>query len=96
MDESNERAESRVGEISGPKTSLDGLNLEGFLRGIMDDLAALRRGEITVIEARARAQPSHEFLRGVNMLLSGAKLKMKAIEASAKTVGDGKGVESDG
>ena len=90
MEEPNERTKKGLGEPASPKEGLDALNLESFLLGLMDDLKNLRNGNITVIEARARAQLAHEFLRGVNMVLSGAKMKMKAIEASAKTVG-GKG-----
>ncbi len=48
--------------------------LSKFTRNLIQDLEALRRGDISLPEARVRAQLAREVLRSIHIQLQGSKL----------------------
>lgn len=68
----------------------DALGLVEYVRGIFGDLEALRKKEITIEEARVRAQMAEAGLAGVRVILQGQKFLM----ANAKLLNDGTGGEA--
>lgn len=49
------------------------LNLDEIILGLVEDLKALRRNEISVRDARARADLGREILRGVRLVIEARK-----------------------
>lgn len=57
---------------SAPATQT--LGLDGIIGGLADDLKALRRGEITVNDALARAALAKQIFNGARLYLQATKL----------------------
>jgi hypothetical protein len=54
-------------------TLADTFQLRPFVQSLMDDLKALRAGEISVPDAYARAQLARQVLRGVSLAVTAQK-----------------------
>ena len=81
---SRRRADPGAG--TGPILGAD--ELARFTLGVMADLDRLRRGEISLEDARARAKLAHEALRGVGLLLAAQRfLSSRAREVAALAAG---------
>lgn len=63
--------------------TMRGLNIIGITEGILEDLAKLRAGNISVSDARARAELAKQALRAVGYVLQAQKM----LSADAKQIG---------
>jgi len=52
-----------------PENLSDRLSLEALIAGLLDDLKQLRRGQISVRDAHARAELARQILRGVHYVV---------------------------
>ena len=86
MDEHELRAEESLVGSPSASESLSGLNLEDFVKSMMQDLRDLRSGKITIFEANARSKLAHQAMRGVHLLLQGARMFNKEVEQNAKAI----------
>jgi hypothetical protein len=60
-------------------------SVEAMIGGLADDLAALRGGQISVEDARVRAELAKQFLNGVRLVVNAQKfLAANAKEIQAK------------
>lgn len=69
-------SEDNVGDGPSPHDAAplsDRLNLSNFIAGLMNDLALLRAGKISVLDARARAELARQTLRGVHYVITAQK-----------------------
>lgn len=64
--------------------TMGALNIVGITSGILDDLDKLRSGEISVSDARARADLARQALRAVGYVLQAQKL----LSDAALQIGD--------
>jgi hypothetical protein len=68
-----------------PETLGQRLDLNQILKGLAGDLKALRGGEISVQQARVRAELAREFLRGVRLLVEAEKfISVRALPVGAR------------
>lgn len=56
------------------QTLAERLNLQDLIGGLVGDLRALRRGEISVREAHARAELARQILRGVHYVVQAQRV----------------------
>jgi hypothetical protein len=49
-------------------------SLDGIIQGLAADLEALRKGEISVKDAKTRAAIAHEIMRGVRLAVEAGKI----------------------
>lgn len=70
---------------SAPATET--LLLVDIIRGLANDLDALRAGKITVSDAMARSMLAKQIFNGVRIYMNGTKL----LSGQAKTISDRKG-----
>lgn len=68
----------------------DNYSLETIVRGIADDLVALRAGTISIRDAQARALLAKQYMNGVRLVLNARNsLEQSALPASqAAAIGD--------
>jgi hypothetical protein len=52
----------------------DRLNLEEIIKGLAGDLTSLRKGEITIGDAQARAMLAKQIFNGVRIYLNGISI----------------------
>jgi hypothetical protein len=70
---------------SAPATET--LGLVEIIRGLANDLDALRAGQITVPDAMARSMLAKQIFNGVRIYMNGTKM----LAGQAKTISDRKG-----
>ncbi len=70
---------------SAPAT--EALLLVDIIKGLANDLDALRAGKITVSDAMARSMLAKQIFNGVRIYMNGTKL----LSGHAKTISDRKG-----
>ena len=68
-----------------PGDILDSIDLRSFVVQLINDVKLMRAGKMTVHKARAIADLSKQALRGVHLMLEGAKY----LEQGAKPIGRG-------
>ena len=64
---------------------LDGIDLRAFVAELINDVRMMRSGKITVHKARAIADLSKQALRGIHLMLEGAKY----LEQKSTPIGKG-------
>ncbi|QUT07945.1 hypothetical protein KFK14_11455 [Sphingobium phenoxybenzoativorans] len=62
-------------------------SLDAIVKGIADDLVSLRRGEISIKDAEARAMLAKQYMNGVRLVINARQ----SLEAAAKPVAIGGG-----
>ena len=60
----------------------DRYSLDSIVKGIADDLIALREGRISIKDAQARALLSKQYMNGVRLVMNARR----SLESSAKPV----------
>jgi hypothetical protein len=58
-------------------------NLETVIQGIADDITALRAGQISIDDARTRAELAKQFMNGVRLVINAQKY----LEDRARLIG---------
>lgn len=65
-----------------PTSTADQYSLDAIVRGIADDLIALRAGTISIKDAQARALLAKQYMNGVRLVMNARQ----SLEAAAKPV----------
>lgn len=66
---------------SPPDTpAADQYSLEAIVRGVADDLIALRKGAISIQDAQARAQLAKQYMNGARLIINARR----SLEEAAK------------
>ena len=63
-------------------STADQYSLDAIVRGIADDLIALREGKISIKDAQARALLAKQYMNGVRLVINARQ----SLEAAAKPV----------
>lgn len=66
----------------GLTDTADRYSLDSIVKGIADDLIALREGRISIKDAQARAELAKQYMNGVRLVMNARR----SLESSAKPV----------
>jgi hypothetical protein len=68
----------------------DKYSLDAIVKGIADDLIALREGKISIKDAQARALLAKQYMNGVRLVIN-ARRSLEEGALPAKAIGAGEG-----
>lgn len=66
----------------GLTDTADRYSLDSIVKGIADDLIALREGRISIKDAQARAELAKQYMNGVRLVMNARR----SLESSAKPI----------